>query len=281
MQIGFIGQGWIGKNYADNFEDRGYDVTRYDVSDEFKHNKDKIKECDFVFIAVPTPSRNGEFDFSIVDDVLSLVGNTKIAIIKSTVLPGTTAELQKKHPKITVLHSPEFLTEKTARYDADHPDRNIIGYVSNRGYIDANLVMDILPEAPYKAVLPAKEAEMIKYAGNNWFYFKVVFMNLLYDLCKKQNIDFEAVKRSMSFDPRIGFTHLDADHQGGRGAGGHCFVKDFAAFASMYRDVVGDDLGVKLVDAMENKNIDLLVKSNKSIDLLKDVYSERFKVDKS
>ncbi len=29
MKIGFIGQGWIGKNYADDFEHRGYRVVRY------------------------------------------------------------------------------------------------------------------------------------------------------------------------------------------------------------------------------------------------------------
>ena len=53
--IGFIGQGWIGKNYADDFEDRGYKVVRYDL-EKYKMNKSKIKTCDIVFIAIPTPS---------------------------------------------------------------------------------------------------------------------------------------------------------------------------------------------------------------------------------
>ena len=30
MKIGFIGQGWIGKNYADDFDARGYAVVRGD-----------------------------------------------------------------------------------------------------------------------------------------------------------------------------------------------------------------------------------------------------------
>jgi 3-hydroxyisobutyrate dehydrogenase-like beta-hydroxyacid dehydrogenase len=29
MKIGFIGQGFIGRNYADNFEKRGFDIVRY------------------------------------------------------------------------------------------------------------------------------------------------------------------------------------------------------------------------------------------------------------
>ena len=35
QKIGFIGQGWIGKNYADDFVERGYDVVRYDL-EKFK-----------------------------------------------------------------------------------------------------------------------------------------------------------------------------------------------------------------------------------------------------
>jgi len=29
MKVGFIGQGWIGKNFADSFEARGFDVVRF------------------------------------------------------------------------------------------------------------------------------------------------------------------------------------------------------------------------------------------------------------
>ena len=38
IKIGFIGQGWIGKNYADNFEQRGYDIVRYGMEEEHKNN---------------------------------------------------------------------------------------------------------------------------------------------------------------------------------------------------------------------------------------------------
>jgi len=54
--IGFIGQGWIGKNYADDFEKRGYETVRYSLEKPYVDNKEKIKDCDLVFIAVPTPT---------------------------------------------------------------------------------------------------------------------------------------------------------------------------------------------------------------------------------
>ena len=42
--IGFIGQGFIGKNYADDFVSRGYEVVRYSLDPAHQANKDKIKD---------------------------------------------------------------------------------------------------------------------------------------------------------------------------------------------------------------------------------------------
>ncbi len=283
--IGFCGQGWIGANYADDFEYRGFEVIRYSLESKYIQNKNKIKDCDIVFIAVPTPTNSDGFDDSILQNVLHLIGDNKIAVIKSTIVSGTTKKMQKLFPDITVLHSPEFLTEATAKYDVVHPKRNIIGFVnsedSGKAMVaigKAYIVMSVLPDAPYKSVVHSEVAEMIKYGGNCWFYFKVIYMNLLYDLCKKQDIDFEMVKEGMSWDNRIGFTHLDVIHQGGRGAGGHCFIKDFAAFVDMYDKECADDaIGRMLLGKMEDKNIQLLTKSKKDIDLLTGVYGEKVK----
>jgi len=276
MKIGFIGQGFIGKNYADDFEKRGFEVVRYALEEPYVQNKDKIRECDITFIAVPTPSTPNGFDDSIIDEALQLIGKDNIAVIKSTILPGTTEKFQERYPGINVLHSPEFLTEKTANYDAEYPDRNIIGYPDKQGEIMAHEVMNVLPNAGYRVIIPAKEAEMVKYGGNCWFYFKVIYMNMVYDLCKNLDINFETVKKAMQFDPRIGPTHLDVVHQGGRGAGGHCFIKDFAAFARLYDEVLANDdiLGASLLELMEEKNKRLLRESGKDLDLLKGVYGK-------
>src|SRR3989344_3819708 len=127
IRIGFIGQGYVGKNYADDFEARGYTVIRYAKEKPYNKNKEAIKDCNVVFIAVPTPTTPKGFDDSIIRAVLLLVGKDKIAVIKSTIVPGTTKSMQNKNPNIFVLHSPEFLTESTALYDAKNPSLNIIG----------------------------------------------------------------------------------------------------------------------------------------------------------
>jgi len=275
-KIGFIGQGWIGKNYADNFEDRDYEVVRYSLEKPFVDNKEKIKDCDIVFIAVPTPSTLEGFDSSILKNAIKAVGKGKIAVIKSTLLPGTTESIQEDNPEIYIMHSPEFLTEATAAHDAANPSRNIIGLPKDsKEYKEkAQEVLEVLPYAPYKVICSAKEAELIKYGGNCWFYFKVIFINMLYDLAKKNNCKWENIQDTMAADPRIGGTHLNPVHQGGRGAGGHCFIKDFAAFSELYEKQVGDKAGLAVLESLKNKNIDLLTSTGKDLDLLKGVYED-------
>ena len=306
QKIGFIGQGWIGKNYADDFERRGFEVVRYGLEDPYIHNGEKIAECDIVFIAVPTPTTPQGFNDSILRSAVKKVGLGKIAVIKSTILPGTTQSIQIANHDVNVFHSPEFLTEATADYDAANPIRNIIGIVEDNEVLRAKAseVMAVLPRAPYEVICSDKEAELIKYGGNNWFYFKVIFVNMLYDLAAELGCDWQVIRNSMAADPRIGSTHLnpvhnsgesggearpgytdrpklkfnelhlEPIHKSGRGAGGHCFIKDFAAYSELYNKLVGDEFSREVFKAMKNKNIDLLIKSNKDLDLLIGVYGE-------
>ncbi len=276
QKIGFIGQGWIGKNYADNFEQRGFEVVRYALEEPYVQNKEKIKDCDMVFIAVPTPSTPKGFDDSIVRGAVKLVGPGKIVIIKSTIVPRTTFSIQEENPDIFVLHSPEFLSEVTAAYDAANPDRNIIGLpVMNETYQNkAKEVLQVLPKANFNKIMKAEEAEMVKYFGNCWFYVKVVFANIFYDLVDRRGLDWAKIKEAVSADPRIGKSHLDPVHKSGRGAGGHCFIKDFHAFFRVYEKYVGDEIGLKVLKSIERKNNELLIKSRKDVNLLRGVYGE-------
>ena len=290
--IGFIGQGFIGKNYADDFEARGFSVIRYAMEAPYRANKEKIRSCDIVFIAVPTPTTVQGFDYSIVQSVLSLVGKGKIAVIKSTLLPGTTEKLQEAYPDRVVFHSPEFLRERSAAYDAAHPGRNIIGVPADtlQTRVAAKKVLSILPKASFEAVMNVREAELIKYAGNNFLFLKVVYVNMVYDMAKKLGCRWDIIRDAVIADPRIGASHMEPVHQSGhthgtrkgksvlpknlsgRGAGGHCFIKDFAAFSLLYEKLLDDPLGSRVFQALEEKNNELLRNSAKDLDLLKGVY---------
>ena len=274
MKIGFIGQGWIGKHYADDFENRGYDVVRYALEEPYVKNREEIKECGIVFIAVPTPSTPEGFDSSILREAVKNIGKGKIAVIKSTLVPGMTEEIQEENPDIYVVHSPEFLREASAAFDAANPQRNIVGIpVDNEEYRKhAENLLEVLPKAPHKIICHSREAELIKYGGNVHLYIKVVFMNMLHDLATSHGLDWNVIKDAMSADPRIGSSHMDPVHQSGRGAGGHCFIKDFAAFKEQYEKMVGDSHGLDVLNALQNKNNKLLRDSKKDLDLLEGVF---------
>ena len=276
MKIGFIGQGWIGKHYADDFENRGYIVVRYALEEKYIGNKDEIGTCDIVFIAVPTPTTEKGFDDSIVRSSLRYVGEGKIAVIKSTIVPGTTESIQKENPNVFVVHSPEFLVELTAAEDAAHPNRNIIGIPLDTPLYreKAQIVLDVLPNAPYETTMLSRDAEFVKYAGNCYLFTKVMFMNMLHDLVIAMEGDWNKIQEALIHDPRIGESHTQPVHKGGRGAGGHCFIKDFEAFRHMYESLVHDPVGNKILEAEAHKNIQLLRASQKDLDLLHGVYGD-------
>ncbi len=276
MKIGFVGQGFVGKSYADEFERRGYKIVRYSLEEPYVQNKNLIKQCDIVFIAVPTPSTTNGFNASILEDAVSLAGDQKIVVIKSTPAPGLTEIIQSKHPNKIVLFSPEFLREASASFDAANPVRNIIGLPvdSEQHNQAAQKVMTILPRAPYEKFTTSIAAELLKYTSNTLPYVKIVFLNLMYDLAQSKNCEWESLRELLSNDPYIAPTHLDPVHKTGRGAGGHCLIKDFAALREFYEDTCDDLIGSNFLRAAEMKNIDLLKKSNKDIDLLKGVYGE-------
>ncbi len=62
MAVGMIGNGWVGRHVADEMEARGQPVCRYSLEEPYVKNKDLIKNCSVVFVAVPTPTTPSGFD---------------------------------------------------------------------------------------------------------------------------------------------------------------------------------------------------------------------------
>lgn len=243
-KIGIIGIGMVGSPLKRYFEEvrglaRGENLFLYDT-DPQKGFFDDINSADIIFICVPTPrSSDGSVALAAVLSAFSTIRGEKIVVIKSTVPPGTTEQLQKKYPSLKILFNPEFLTEKFAWEDFLKPDRQIVGFTSSS--IDAaHAVLSLLPKAPfmspwgvgtYRPVkITATEAEIIKYGGNVYFSRKVNFANLLAMTAEKFGADYENIRKALGADFRIGDSHLDVMHGGYRGFGGYCFPKDLDGF---------------------------------------------------
>ncbi|QQR64912.1 hypothetical protein IPH92_05180 [Candidatus Kaiserbacteria bacterium] len=278
MKIGFIGQGYVGKNIANDIESKGHTVVRYALEKEYVGNKDALKECDITFIAVPTPTTPEGFDYSIIEKSLSLLRDGSIVVIKSTLLPGTTRKLQDTFPSLVILFSPEFLCEATAAHDAAHPIVNVVGiFPDSAGHRTAGeTVMRILPKSQHEFIIPIESAELFKYIHNIHGFMRVIFSNLCYDLGEKLGVDWVHVEQIMNVDPMMSPYYNAPLHKSGRGAGGHCFIKDMAAFSLLYRELcVNDTSGVELLKLMEKKNLELLASTQKDQDLVNGVYGDR------
>ncbi|MEK7545777.1 MAG: hypothetical protein AAB554_01715 [Patescibacteria group bacterium] len=248
--VGVMGLGMVGGSMFRYFEKtRGFvpgkTLFGFDPLKDGFTDAAPLQRADVVFVAVPTPYLTGEdgkigFDLSYVRKAISSLEGSKIVVIKSTVLPGATDQLQQEFPRHKILFNPEFLTEVSADQDMNYPDRQLIGH-TEESYNVATDVMHLLPMAPFERVMPAKEAEMVKYFGNTWFAAKVIFANQMYDMCQAIGVDYDVVKESAAADKRIGRSHLDVFHKGYRGYGGKCLPKDTRALIEL-----GDRLGVEM-----------------------------------
>jgi len=231
--VGVIGLGVVGTAVRHYFEDvKRQEVLVYDPYKRLGSRRE-INEAGLVFVCVPTPYQAGDgFDDSAVAESLALLEGSKTVVIKSTVLPGTTAAYQQRYPQHCVFFNPEFLRERSAIEDFLRPDRQIVGCCDAQA-AQGRALLDLLPRAPYEAVLPAASAELIKYATNAFLALKVVFANEMFDLSEALGLDYEDLKQGIAADPRIGPSHLEVHDGGYRGYDGKCLPKDALALIDL------------------------------------------------
>lgn len=254
-KIGIVGLGFVGGAVRHWFENERREDSELFVFDKYKNegSPEEINRAEIIFIAVPTPYKEGSgYDDSAIEETLNTLKEPKIVVIKSTVLPGSTEKFQNKFSKHKILFNPEFLVAKTAVQDFLFPSRQIVGY-TEKSKDQAERVLNILPTAPYSRIMPATEAEMVKYFGNTFLPMKVVFANQLYDICKRIGIDYEIVKEAGSMDERIGKSHLEIFHDGYRGYRGACFPKDVKALIDFSEKMGAPFELLKMVDRINEE----------------------------
>lgn len=190
---------------------------------------------DVAFICVPTPCLDdGTVDVSMVIDAISQLNTGTVAVIRSTILPGTTEMLQEEYPNIYLMHVPEFLTEETAEHDERHPHRKIIGYTSSSKRF-AKDVAELLPDSKFVAYVTSREAEAIKYFANAFYALKVAYANQFFDMCERLGVYYAMVRECALADPMMAPNHTTIMHNGYRGFGGKCLPKDTKAIVALGR----------------------------------------------
>lgn len=245
VTIGVLGHGFVGQAVREFFEGHGHEVRVYDSNAaRSTHSLKETCAAQFVFVCIPTPTRNGVQDQGALEEVVAALTRwsrpTTVVVIKSTVLPGTTRRVAARL-KNPVVFSPEFLTARTASYDFAHPDSIILGGP------DTEQVAELLLQ--YHAEVPLlrtswEEAELIKYARNTFYAVKVGWWNEVFDLCEALGVDYDGVKQGVLASGWVNPMHCNVPGPDGqRGFGGACLPKDSEALVGFAKQH-GVDLSI-------------------------------------
>lgn len=269
--IGVLGHGFVGgavlSAFCNDWEVKVYDKNKMRSLNE---EKETINQ-DIVFVCVPTPmvdAEGGECNLSIIEETLESITqkNTRsdnTFVIKSTVPIGTTKKLKNKYSNLNIVHSPEFLTARSARVDFISASRHIIGIPNKKEQNDTiyknlySLYENRFPGSQI-IIMDSDESEFVKYACNCFFATKVMYFNEIKLLADKMSLEWEIIMQGILSDGRISQSHANVPgHDGDKGFGGTCFPKDINAF----------------IKTMENNEIEPIV--------MKSVWQQNKKVRKN
>ena len=237
--IGVIGYGVVGMATAEAFG-KTNEILWHDPYKKGSTPLAKlISSCEYFFFCLPTPmfSDYSGIDLSLVDAMVDKVaskisGTEKLMVIKSTVVPGTTARYQKKYPKVRFAMNPEFLTEVNAPWDFVHPDRVVIGATDEADATRlARLHREFLGYEIKIFLTDTTTAEMVKYMSNCYMATKIIFANEIRELCRKMKVNYSDVAEMTGADKRIGTSFLKVSPWGGFGL--KCFPKDSVALLGL------------------------------------------------
>ena len=242
----------------------------------FTHNlKEGVDHSKVIFLTVGTPSLDdGEVDLSsleaVAKDVAKYMDDYRVIVIKSTVPVGTAKWLEKilrenqRNPvEFDVVSNPEFLREGTSIEDFMHPQRVILGSLSQRALDILKRIYSPfhLNQTPF-VVVTNDTAEMIKYASNTFLATKISFANEMANICEKLGVDVGEVTKAMGLDRRIGSEFLSP----GPGFGGSCLPKDVRALTKMAEKLGYDfKLGKSAMEINRRQKESVILKAKKLV----------------
>jgi len=258
--IGIIGVGYVGGAIKHSFE-KHFKIESYDIDQSrstAKSIKDIAYQCRYVFITLPTPmKKDGSCDLTIIRSVLDELNEwatSNIAIIKSSIPPGTTKLLAEEYSNIAIVFSPEFLTERNANQDFEKQDKVILGGHQKITEEVAHLFKKVCPLA-HICETDWTTAEMVKFTINCFLAAKVSIFNELYQVCKKLDINYDNMIALSLLDDRIGESHTQVPGWDGHfGFGGSCFPANVNIMMARAKELGVD---TKMLQACWEKNLEV------------------------
>ena len=240
FKIGIIGKGVLGTAIFDFFNEKNSEVIVYDKYKKIGLFTD-VLNCDILFLCLPTlfnedTKTYDTNEINIICKLLSEHNFNNIIILKSTVVPGTTCNLNKKY-NLDIIHNPEFLSEVTASEDFKNQNHIVLGSSENQKLEKCvNFYKYYFKDAEI-SLMCSTESELMKIAVNNFYSSKLIFFNELYLLCQNLDISYEKVKDSMIKNNWINPMHTNVPGKNNKlGFGGMCFPKDTKAYLNFLKN---------------------------------------------
>lgn len=250
MDILICGMGNIGRktyNEISSLIEQGHTILTYDIKDIFSIDNLEY-HYDFAFICVSTEMLpDGSCDTSNVYDCIKKI-DADIVIIKSTIPPGTSADIQKKNPTKQIVFSPEFYGTTI------HAPTNLNFIILGGDKGDCSKVADL-----FHLIKPASfrikytdygTAELVKYMENCFLGLKVTFCAEFYKIAAYLGVDYNDLRECFVLDERLGESHTYINPRQPY-YDSHCLNKDIPAFVKFCEE---KDFSVPLMSAVHSIN---------------------------
>lgn len=208
--VAIIGYGYVGKAYHKVFPD----AAIYDPAHSETVTGEVVNSKELAIICVPTPSLpDGSCDISIVKDTIFWL-KTPLILIKSTIPPGTTAQLKKQYGK-RICHSPEYVGEGGYYISSKYPHpTDVLQHsfmIIGGDPADRTAILDFFKPVfgPEKVYFQTDEttSELIKYMENSWIATKVSFCNEFMQIAKQFGVDYDTLREGWLLDSRVERSH--------------------------------------------------------------------------
>lgn len=243
--IGVVGNGVVGSAVAASY--LGFcDVRCFDALPERRtHDYHRTMLCDLVFVCLPTPQEEGGLacDTSALVEFFETMPEEyrcQSLVLRSTVPIGFTRDTARLMRCPNLVHSPEFLTARTAIEDAANPRVNVIGVPGWTTGVDEviNPCADVLCDV-YESrfidtdVLPTRvmssdESEAVKLTQNAFSAVKIAFFNEVHALLQKKGCDYGVVREALLAQGWVNPMHTQVPGPDGKmGFGGSCLPPGF------------------------------------------------------
>ena len=231
--VGVIGLGSVGTALS-AVMGYFYSVIGYDVLGDYDWNK--VLGCEAVFVCVQTPEgEDGRLDCSHIDEVLSRLQGDRfsgVVVIKSTLRVGFMDNAIKKYPALSLVYSPEFMSEKNAFIWTANPDRIVIS--GNEELMDYVHNLYIWAKDAIIIRTDYKSAEIGKLAHNAYIAMKVTYTNTMEKISESCGANASDVMKIIYTDRRVANSaHLEP-YKGPYG--GKCVPKDTSELINAFGD---------------------------------------------